>query len=396
MSGTDEAIRILFVDDDVELADTTARSLEAEHEQFEVETAAGASAGERKLAEHEVDCIVSDYNMPNRNGIEFLRSVRATAPTLPFILYTGKGSEEVASEAISAGVTDYMQKGTGTGEYAMLANRIDNAVARRSNRERAEVEQRLTTQNQRLRRLYEISADQQAGFHQKIRQILELGREHLGTETGFLAKVDPAGNQWEVVEATGTDERVEVGKCVPLSETYCRQTLESDGLLEVTDAPEQGWRGDPALARWGYGTYIGGVVAIRDEEYGTLCFADREARPVPFDAADRTFVDLASQWVGYELERRFRERDLREYSNYTDQLLDALDDVFYVLDREGTVERWNAKLREVTGYTDDEIEGMEPTDFFPEDHRERIAAGVEEVLDTGRARVRADYLTKDG
>jgi signal transduction histidine kinase len=57
-------------------------------------------------------------------------SVRADYPDLPFILYTGRGSEEVASEAISAGATDYLQKQSGTEQCELLANRIRNAVGR--------------------------------------------------------------------------------------------------------------------------------------------------------------------------------------------------------------------------------------------------------------------------
>lgn len=51
------------------------------------------------------------YDMPRQTGIEFLETVREEYPGLPFILYTGKGSEEVAADAISAGVFDYLQKG---------------------------------------------------------------------------------------------------------------------------------------------------------------------------------------------------------------------------------------------------------------------------------------------
>jgi len=72
-------------------------------------------------------------------GGQVLDAVRAERPDLPFILYTGKGSEEVAGEAISAGVIDYLQKELGTDQYAILANRIENAVsAYRSRRELAE------------------------------------------------------------------------------------------------------------------------------------------------------------------------------------------------------------------------------------------------------------------
>ena len=58
-----------------------------------------------------IDCIVSDYEMPGMDGLVFFDAVRAEHPNLPFILFTGQGSEELASTAISAGITDYMREG---------------------------------------------------------------------------------------------------------------------------------------------------------------------------------------------------------------------------------------------------------------------------------------------
>lgn len=65
------------------------------------------------------------------DGLDVLEAIRADAPELPFILFTGKGSEEIASEAISAGITEYLQKEGGTEQYKILANRIEQAVSRR-------------------------------------------------------------------------------------------------------------------------------------------------------------------------------------------------------------------------------------------------------------------------
>lgn len=143
-SGSGEAITVLHVDDDSSLANLIATYLQREDSSFSVETATAADEGLEYLAEYDVDCIVSDYEMPGRNGIEFLKAVRKRYPDLPFILYTGKGSEEVASEAISAGVTDYLQKESGTSQYTVLANRIGNAVRQlRSQRELEETQQKL-------------------------------------------------------------------------------------------------------------------------------------------------------------------------------------------------------------------------------------------------------------
>ncbi len=129
MSGADQSIRILHVDDDSDLAELVGTFLEREGEQFDVRTATSAEAGLEQLEAEPVDCVVSDYDMPGKTGIDFLEAVRERRSDLPFILYTGKGSEEIASEAISAGVTDYLQKESGSEHYVLLANRIENAVA---------------------------------------------------------------------------------------------------------------------------------------------------------------------------------------------------------------------------------------------------------------------------
>jgi len=105
----------------------TATFLERENDRFSVETATDADEGLERLVENEYDCVVSDYDMPGNDGIEFLKSVREKYLDLPFILFTGKGSEEVASEAISAGVTDYPQKESGADQYELLANKVANA-----------------------------------------------------------------------------------------------------------------------------------------------------------------------------------------------------------------------------------------------------------------------------
>ena len=145
MESSSETIRVLHVDDEPDFADLAATFLEREDDRFTVETATNAEDGLEVLNGFEADCIVSDYEMPGRNGIEFLETIRETHPDLPYILYTGKGSEEVASEAISAGVTEYMQKQGGTDQYTVLANRIANSVDQYRARQEAErTRKRLT------------------------------------------------------------------------------------------------------------------------------------------------------------------------------------------------------------------------------------------------------------
>jgi DNA-binding NtrC family response regulator len=114
--------------------------VEREDDQFETETASSASDGLTRLTDSTFDCVISDYDMPRQDGLEFLKSVREDYPELPFILYTGKGSEEVASDAISAGATDYIQKESGTDHFSVLAKRIKTLVERtRAERQRQQL-----------------------------------------------------------------------------------------------------------------------------------------------------------------------------------------------------------------------------------------------------------------
>lgn len=129
MEGSDRGgIEILHVEDDREIAELCATFLRRQEDVFRIRTEYEPEDGLTVLESEQIDCIISDYEMPGKNGIDFLKTVRRNGIDLPFILFTGKGSEEVASEAISAGVTDYLQKSGHTEQYAILANRVKNAV----------------------------------------------------------------------------------------------------------------------------------------------------------------------------------------------------------------------------------------------------------------------------
>ncbi|WP_135829295.1 response regulator [Halorussus halobius] len=145
--------RVLVVDDESELAELVAAYLGRITDSLRTETATSATEALSLVREREFDCVVSDYNMPDMNGLELLSAVRDERPSVPFILYTGRGSEEIASEAISAGVTDYVQKNSGRDHYEVLAKRIENAISQR----RTELELRRT--NEKIEALHQTAAE---------------------------------------------------------------------------------------------------------------------------------------------------------------------------------------------------------------------------------------------
>ena len=132
-------ISLLYVDDEPVLLDLCRTFLEREGD-ITVTPASSAKDALKLLAAGKYDAIVSDYQMPDTDGIRFLRTVRSQYPDIPFILFTGRGREEVVIEAINSGADSYVQKGgEPKAQFKELSHLIHQVVRRR----KAENELRL-------------------------------------------------------------------------------------------------------------------------------------------------------------------------------------------------------------------------------------------------------------
>ncbi len=124
-------IRVLLVDDEPALLDIGKIFLERTSD-MQVEPVTNASEALELLSSEPFDAIVSDYEMPGMNGIEFLKAVRKEDSHVPFIMFTGRGREEVAIEAINSGADFYLQKGGDPkAQFAELVHKITQGVRRR-------------------------------------------------------------------------------------------------------------------------------------------------------------------------------------------------------------------------------------------------------------------------
>ena len=145
-----QAISLLYVDDEPALLELSKRYLERSGN-YHVTVASGPLEAIEMLSEQSYDAIISDYEMPEMNGLEFLKHLRAEGKTIPFLIFTGRGREEVVIEALNNGADFYIQKGgVPRAQFAELTNKIQYAVSRRRAEEelqRSEERYRFITDN---------------------------------------------------------------------------------------------------------------------------------------------------------------------------------------------------------------------------------------------------------
>lgn len=283
--------RVLLVDDDPSLADLMANQLGSLSEDFSIRVETDPNDALDVVESGQVDCIVSDHHMPAMTGLELLRYVREMEPDLPFILFTARGSEEIASDAVSEGVTDYFQKRRGADQWRILANRIDNATAR------YRAEEAVQRRESALRQLARTVID---SVSTPIEALCELGCETLDVEFGAL--VTSGNGRVEIlVESVESELPFDTGGGVPLSDDIGDLTVDGHGIVAVAG-------GADADDTEGFSSYIGTPVYLGESRYGTLCFCDRGERTA-FTTWERAFVELLGDWLGHELTSEWaRER----------------------------------------------------------------------------------------
>lgn len=173
--------------------------------------------------------------------------------------------------------------------------------------ELARTQQKLDRGRNAIRDLYDVAGKSEIDREQKLRRLLQIGCRRLDLPYGFLTEV--RGGVQKIRQAVGGHELVQAGGTAPIEHSFCRMTLASDeGLVAYENLEREGFGDDPAYERSGFACYIGARLTARDEMVGTICFASSEVREQTFEAADRTFVHLLSQWTSREIEReRFLE-----------------------------------------------------------------------------------------
>lgn len=318
-------ISVLHVDDEPDVSELAALYLERESEDIEVSTVSSPSDALDALDSAAIDCIVSDYDMPESNGLEFLDAVREEYPDLPFILFTGKGSEEIASEAISAGVTDYLQKQVGTDQYTMLANRIHNAV------EHYRTESALRESEEKYRTVVERS-------HDAI---------YIYQDEQFLFVNDRA------CEITGYDEEELYGMNI-------WNLVHEGDHARIKEIAERRARGERSPS-----TYEARVVTKSDE----IRHCEFSVQSITHSGEQAALGSVRDLTKRRQTEQRF------------EALIDQSMDILTVLSEEADIRYRSAAVEEVLGYDQDELIGHDAFQYIHPDDREDVRSEFQKCLE---------------
>ena len=385
-----DSIRILHVDDDPSFREMTAKFLRQESDQFDlVGESHGTDAREQVMdTDEEIDCVVSDYALPGINGVKLLEAVRNEYPDCPFILFTGKGSEAIARDALRAGATDYLQKRSGTEQYDLLANRVRNAV------EQSRANRRITE----LERVRTLVADiNQALVHGTSKREIETDVCELFVEsepyvTACIAGVDTETMRIEPRAWAGADQAYfEQLDMAVTADASGRQAPEGRAYHDREIAVSQDIENDPRYEQWRdaaleqgfaslavvpleYDTELYGLFAIFASHLHAFGEAERE---VLTELGDDIAHALHNQAVEAELERTTREfRTVFDHIPAGTMLVDYDDGTF-------RYRRVNPRMEELSGLSDDKIRNKTPQEAFGVDDGEVVEARYRECVERG-------------
>ena len=250
----------------------------------------------------------------------------------------------------------------------LMSQWVSNELSRRD-RERA------------LRELYEITADGDRAFEEKVERLLDLGREQFGLDMGFFFEKE--GDEFRVVKTRGTDLEEGVARVSANPGNYCKQTITVDAPVGVEDVETVGWNDDPLYQEYGLGCYLGTKVTDGDGVYGTVAFADGSSLDREFSDAEYTFLDLIGQWLSHELEQRQRETELRKSKEQFERIFENSHDAIYINDPHADeILDANEAGCEMLGYSYEELVSGRPSKHHP-DEMEEFRAFVDEVYETG-------------
>ena len=329
-------IRILYLDDEPALLDIGKTYLELKGE-FSVDTVPTFEEAREKILSVSYDAIISDYEMPGISGIDFLKYVRTRHNNLPFILFTGRGREEVVIEALNNGADFYLQKGgAAKPQFTELKHKIRLAIERRQAiDELSESRQRMTDIIDHLPdATFAIDLEGKViAWNRAIEEMTEVKKDEILGKGDHAYAIPFYGIRRPILLDLILRQDKEIEK------TYSQIIRKDKNLISEICSP---------LLFGGRGAFVWFIASPLYDTHGNITGAIESIR----DITARKKAEVALR----ESEQKYRA------------ILDNIQDVFYRTDREGNLIMASSSWASLSGYDSlDECIGKNIAETFYQD-----------------------------
>jgi PAS domain S-box-containing protein len=305
-------IRVLMVDDDSAVLEVAKLFLERSQD-IRVDAIESAREAMERLNDDHYDVIVSDYVMPEMDGISFLKWVRSQDFDVPFILFTGKGREEVVIEALNNGADYYLQKDANPKVlYAELTHQIRQAA------ERQKTKRAVLESEEKYRALFE---NMNEGF-----VLYEFVRDGENKPSDYI--IMDANPKIELLAGLKPEEAI--GKrATDIFRSEIAPFLEIYSKVAET--------GSPAKFE------------------GRFPWSDRYFSISAFSIGKGQFATIFSDIT----EQKRMDEELRHAHKQLQDIIDFLPDATFVIDQNRKVIAWNRAVEEMTGVPKENVIGRD-------------------------------------
>ena len=334
--------------------------------EFRVITVPSAKAALGLLENSGCDAIISDYEMPEMDGIQFLKIIREKYPRMPFIIFTGKGREEIVIESLNYGADYYVRKGgEPKAQFAEISSKVRHAVELRESQDKVA----------RLNRLYLVLSrinEAIVRIHHRrmlMEEVCKIAVEEGGFIRAWFGFEEPVTKKVTAMIASGTLDDFFTN--VHESAEPCPEGngLTLTALRQVQPSISNDILSDPLMKTWadearllGYRSAASFPITTCMKSRGAITFFSQE--PGSFTDTEIALLSELSEDISYALEMIDMESSQRKIQSELEMsqrrlvhIINFLPEPTFAIDRSGTLIIWNEAMEEMTGAGADEVIG---------------------------------------
>ncbi|PMC40173.1 hypothetical protein CJ195_00190 [Bacillus sp. UMB0899] len=183
-----------------------------------------------------------------------------------------------------------------------------------------------TMNEQSIRTLYEVTSNNSLTFDEKLNRLLKIGCDRFHLSDGHISKI--TGEEYKILQMmTKSSSLIKAGDLLPLND-FCAGNIMAS--LEPVHIKQSAYKNQSTM----FNEYIGAPIFVNNAFYGTFCFFSKDQTFRAISNSDLEFLQLMTQWVGFEIERLQVYTELRESQERFQQITNNIKEAFWIFEVE--------------------------------------------------------------